>query len=320
MVRHYATLCNNMGTQNGEILRKMVIKRVCEWCGKEFAAKTVRTRFCSDKCRKTAYKHTKRVEFISNYDLKANGHGKDYNVAEHEVMTVQLASMYLFVNRATVYRYIASGILKAVHLPGKTLIRKSDIDAMFSSVEGLPERVQIPREKKPAEYTTVKETAERYSLSLAGVYKILKENKVPSCMHRNKTYYSLPHVTRLFAKREKESFPEITEWYTCEEIMRRYGMTQSAVYCMINASGIPSKRIKRISYYSKRHVDILKQNDVPQGPDYYTVEECMARYGYTRDQVYHYLRYYSIDRVRKGKFTLFLKSDFDRLFEKPEPG
>lgn len=218
-------------------------KRVCEWCGKEFAAKTVRTRFCSDRCSKTAYKHNKRLEFVSNFNLGAS-------------------------------------------------IRKKPDDG----------------------------TAERYSLSLAGVYKILQENKVPSCKLRGKTYYSLSHVTRLFTKREKESFPEITEWYTCEEIMRKYGMTQSNVYCMINASGIPSKRIKKTSYYSKRHVDLLKQNDVPQSSDYYTVEECMSRYGYTRDQVYHYLRYYSIDRVRKGKFTLFLKSDFDRLFEKLEPG
>ena len=45
-------------------------KRVCEWCGKEFAAKTVRTRFCSDRCSKTAYKHNKRLEFVSNFNLE----------------------------------------------------------------------------------------------------------------------------------------------------------------------------------------------------------------------------------------------------------
>ena len=299
----------------------MVIKRVCEWCGKEFAAKTVRTRFCSDRCSKTAYKHNKRLEFVSNFNLEASIRKKpDDGTADREIMTVKLASEYISIHVTTLYRYIRSGILKAIHLPGKTLVRKSDIEALFRALEEIPERSESPKEKKPAEYTTVKETAERYSLSLAGVYKILQENKVPSCKLRGKTYYSLSHVTRLFTKREKESFPEITEWYTCEEIMRKYGMTQSAVYCMINASGIPSKRIKKTSYYSKRHVDLLKQNDVPQSSDYYTVEECMSRYGYTRDQVYHYLRYYSIDRVRKGKFTLFLKSDFDRLFEKPEPG
>ena len=50
----------------------MVIRRVCEWCGKEFAAKTVRTRFCSDRCSKTAYKHNKRLEFVSNFNLEAS--------------------------------------------------------------------------------------------------------------------------------------------------------------------------------------------------------------------------------------------------------
>ena len=76
--------------------------------------------------------------------------------------------------------------------------------------------------------------------------------------------------------------------------MEKYRMTPSAVYCFINSNGIPSKRVKRTSYYSKKHVDILKQDTLPQSTDYYTVEECMAHYGYSRDQVYHYLRYYII--------------------------
>lgn len=305
----------------GEILLKMEIKRVCEYCGHEFVAKTVSTRFCSDFCSRKAYRRRKREEFVSSYILEDSIRKKSESAtAYQDIMTVTLASEYISVHVTTLYRYIRSGILKAIHLPGKTLVRKVDIDSLFSTLEELPERSGNPREKKPTEYTTVKETAERYSLSLAGAYKILQENKVPSCRLRGKTYYSLPHVERLFKKREKESFPEITEWYTCEEVMQKYGMTQSAVYCMVNSSGVPSKRIKKTSYYSKKHVDIIKQNDLPQSSDYYTVEECMARYAYTRDQVYHYLRYYNINRVRKGKYTLFLKSEFDSLFVKPEPG
>lgn len=163
----------------------MVIKRVCEWCGKEFAAKTVRTRFCSDRCSKTAYKHNKRLEFVSNFNLEASIRKKpDDGTADREIMTVKLASEYISIHVTTLYRYIRSGILKGILLPGKTFVRKSDIEALFSAIEEIPERSESPREKKPVEYTTVKETAERYSLSLAGVYKILQENKVPSCKLR----------------------------------------------------------------------------------------------------------------------------------------
>ena len=83
---------------------------MCEWCGKEFVAKTVKTRFCSDRCRKTAYKHNKRIEFISSYNLKVEGQHLDYDPADHEVMTVSLASRYMFVDPSTIYRYIAAGI------------------------------------------------------------------------------------------------------------------------------------------------------------------------------------------------------------------
>lgn len=179
----------------------MNLKRVCEWCGKEFVAKTVKTRLCSDGCRKTAYKHNKRIEFISSYNLKVEGQHRDYDPADHEVMTVSLASRYMFVDPSTINRCIGAGILKAVHLPGKTLIRKSDIDSMFTSMEEIPERSRTPPERRPTEYTTVKETAEKYSLSFAGAYKVLKENNVPSCVHRGRRrhfrrYLNGTHATR----------------------------------------------------------------------------------------------------------------------------
>ena len=36
-------------------------------------------------------------------------------------------------------------------------------------------------------------------------------------------------------------------------------MTLSAVYNFINENGIPSKRVKRLAYYSKHHVDVIKE-------------------------------------------------------------
>ena len=110
-------------------------KRVCEWCGK------------------TAYKHNKRLEFVSNFNLEASIRKKpDDGTADREIMTVKLASEYISIHITALYRYIRSGILKAIHLPGKTLVRKSDIEAPFSAMEEIPERSESPREKKPAEY------------------------------------------------------------------------------------------------------------------------------------------------------------------------
>lgn len=49
--------------------------------------------------------------------------------------------------------------------------------------------------------------------------------------------WSREHVDRYFAKRAPS--PEITEWYSVEEMQRKFGMTVSAVYCFISKEGIP---------------------------------------------------------------------------------
>ena len=304
-----------------KICKKMKIKRVCEFCGKEFTAQTVTKRFCSTQCTNRSYKLRKRQEFVATYILKEQQEKKDLMKSlTKEVMTVRLAAEYLSIHPVTIYRYIRSGIIRAMHLPGKTLIKRADIDHLFETLGDIPERTHEFKEAKKPELTTVKETAQRYSISFPGAYKLLKEHKIPCTTIRGKTYYSLAHVTRLFNKRERESHPEITEWYTSEEICRKYDMTLSAVYNFINENGIPSKRVKRLAYYSKHHVDVIKEkSDGPVSSDYYTVQECMSKYNFSRDQVYHHLKYHNVKRIHKGKYCMFLKRDFDRIFEIPEP-
>ncbi len=44
----------------------------------------------------------------------------------------------------------------------------------------------------------------------------------------------------------------------------------------------------------------------------------MEKYGLTRDQLHHYLKYHNITRVKKGKYTLILCSELDSLLGSPE--
>lgn len=44
----------------------------------------------------------------------------------------------------------------------------------------------------------------------------------------------------------------------------------------------------------------------------------MAKYNLTRDQLHHYLKYHSITREKKGKYTLILRSELDSLLGSPE--
>ena len=46
----------------------------------------------------------------------------------------------LGISRATIYRHMATGIIRALQLRGRTIIRKSDIEKMFDDAPGYKKR------------------------------------------------------------------------------------------------------------------------------------------------------------------------------------
>lgn len=127
--------------------------------------------------------------------------------------------------------------------------------------------------------------------------------------------WSREHVDCYFAK--KAPSPEITEWYSVEEMQRKFGMTVSAVYCFISKEGIPKMKIGRETLYSKTHVDIAKGLVKKEEPQYYTYAEAMAKYGMTHDQMHHYVKYHNIPRVKKGRYTYISRKELDDLLAPP---
>lgn len=293
----------------------MTYKKLCEWCGSNFTAKKVTTRFCSHRCASLAYKANLRLSNKEVVDRKLGierEQAKEFNTPE--IMTPNIAAEYLGVHRSTIYRYLENGILKCKQLPGKTIIRKSDLQELFEESNDYIKHSRTPPDELK-EFITMKEAAVILELSVAGTYKILKEKKVPATKSRGKHFYSLKHINRIAADRKAHSFPEITEWYTCQEIMRIYDMTEAAVSSMAYDYNIPRKKVGRIAHYSKLHIDAVKTRGGFDAETYYTVEECMKKYNFTRDVVYHYLRYYKVERVRCGKYVRFKRTDFDNIFK-----
>ena len=106
---------------------KVKIKKVCEWCGQEFIAWKVSTRFCSKQCNSHAYKDAirKRVLLQTEQDtmekadkISASKNGnKDY-------MSIAEAASLLGVTRMTVYNLIYSNALRAEKITSRlTFVR-----------------------------------------------------------------------------------------------------------------------------------------------------------------------------------------------------
>lgn len=110
------------------------INRICQYCGKEFEAKTTVTLFCGDNCAKRAYKARKRVERIETSQRQTratmNLHLEELNAKEF--LTVREVARLLNTSTRTTYRIIQKGNLKAVNLAKrKTLVKRSEIDKLF---------------------------------------------------------------------------------------------------------------------------------------------------------------------------------------------
>lgn len=293
------------------------IKRICAWCGKEFIAQKTTTACCSKQCANALYKKKKRDEAI-----KANNQFVEKKIDEKPIerikdkpfLTITETAIYLGVTRPTVYGYIKRGELKVTRLGFKYLLKKEDIDELFNN----PTEFHTPtKEKTPiTDFYTTAEVKEKYHVNESWIFLVAKKNNIPRTFNRGKTYWSKKHVDAYFAKKAPD--PDITEWYSTQEIQKKFGMTLSAIYTFVSKNAIPKKKEGIMVYYSKKHVDIAKGVAAPEEPQYYTVAEAMEKFNLTRDQLYHYAKYHNIPKVKKGKYTLISNPELDKLLEAPK--
>ena len=292
------------------------IKKKCRWCGAEFIARKTTTEYCSHRCSGLAYKERKRQEKLDSYQREYEyQQSGQKEIAKQEFLTPTQTATLLGVCHVTIYNYINRGVIKVWKLKRKTLIRRADVDSLFSVLD-----IQSTQVKNPSapitDFYTSKEIQEKYGVSNSGMYKIAEREGWPKTQSRGKTLWSRSHVDRYFANQQPKE--EINEWYTAADIQAAYGMTLSAIYTLVSKEGIPKKKHGNYVIYSKYHFDLAKGTTAPKAPEYYTYPEAMEKYGLTRDQLHHYLKYHNITRVKKGKYTLILCSELDSLLGSPE--
>lgn len=296
---------------------KIRIKKICEFCGKEFFAQKTTTRYCSKTCNSRAYKYQLRVQKIERTEMDAKEaiETKPINDIRHKTfLSVQEAGVLIGVTTRSVYNFIYAGALKATKLSSRmTLIRRSDVEAML---DNNPYTKRHKREPVPiTEFYTNDELREKFGVSLSWIFKVGKNGNIPKVMRRGKTLWSKKHFDAVFARQQSDE--SITEWYTAEEMRKKFSMTSSAVYSLVYTYKIPKKKNHNEVFYSKRHVDAAKGLAVPAEPEYYTSAEAMERYGLTRDQLYHYLKWHKIPKVQEGRYLKISKKELDALLAPP---
>ena len=305
------------------------LKKYCTHCGKEFTAYKQTTMFCSSACAKKYRIHqelTYRATKVTAQSVEQERSRVMYKWADKEVLTASAAAEYLGVSRKSIYRWAAQGILKPVTLPGEFLISKESIKKMFedgvsfrqarkSAEPALPEFQGTPVYQHNNEFSTITEASELYEVPLNVMQHWLRRSDLEFERFRNIRFYKREEVDALVKKRKRNSHPEITAWYSVDEIMTEFGLTRKQVYNFTGTQkSLPKKKENGITYYSKRHVDNLLRPKVDMH-DYYSPAEVVDKYGIDLRRLYKVAKRIGFDSYTSSGKIWYKKADVDAFFQ-----
>lgn len=293
------------------------IQKICFCCGSLFIARKTTTKYCSLKCASKSYKANKRKEYIGVQAVKAKNDLFELRlniIRMKEFLTISETAFLVGVTRKTVYKYITNGELKTMQLGSRSFIRLSDIYDKFNTIN-LNYYKPIQEDSSILEWYTISKIKEKYNVKESWIYKIIRDEQIPKATKRGKAFYSKKHVDSYFSK--KDASLDITTWYSVEELQEKFNMTTTAIYSFVYENKIPKKKDGRNVLYSKEHFDIAKGLKEPEEPKYYTTSEAMEKYNLTRDQLYHYVKYHKIPKVKEGRCIKISKVHLDELFDNP---
>ena len=110
------------------------IQRICEFCKNEFTARTTVTKYCQHRCASMAYKaRTRNTKIkISNKEITQAISIPIAKIQAKDFLSIDDACKLLGVSRWTVSRAIKEKRLKAVNLGKRIVIKRTEIDRLFS--------------------------------------------------------------------------------------------------------------------------------------------------------------------------------------------
>ncbi len=289
----------------------MDYKKRCQWCGEPFIAHKMTTIYCSKLCIDRAYKaRMKKKKEKEHEKLQENAVPKVESIGDKTFLNPVEAAKLLGIGKSTMYRYLDQGIIKVFRTPAKTFIRRADIETLFENPPLYEKRNNRKFNVDSGKYS-MNEIITKYNTTKRIVERYIKNFNITKIVEGRNVFYPKSEVDKYLA--ELTINLDFGNYYTNEDIMEKYNMTHAAVVAFARRHQIPKVTRSKVSYYSKAHVDYVKETGDKLDPDYYTYQDIEKKYGFTKDQVSYYIRTYRVERKRRGNFNLIRREDFDRI-------
>ena len=290
----------------------MEIQKRCKYCGRSFIAHKMTTIYCSPSCNNKDYKRAIREKQIAEFMEEEKKKTPKVDIlGGKEFLTPTEGASLLGLSRATFYRYMSNGTIKAVQLRGKTIIRRKDIERLFDNPPTYQSHSEKKQEKR--EYYTFRQIMEKFKCSKKAVMTRVEKYNIPKVYQGRNCFFDRALVDVHFAQLIAEI--DLHDYYTIPQLEEKYKMSHAAVLSFVTRNKIPRITQGRTVYYSRAHIDTIKGERESIDPNYYTYSEIMEKYHFTKDQVAYYIHNYEIDNHKQGRFTVINRKEFDRIIK-----
>ena len=306
--------------------------RRCACCGREFTAYSGVQKYCSVGCADEAKKERKKrhEDFLRAAEPVVG-------LRQQEYLTFSRAAILMGCSRQYVYKLVNQGKLKASRISSRmAIIRRADIESMLegnpynkvvfgnrpkptNSSRKLRKQEAETASNEPLTYISGEEVIANYKVKPSWLYTSAKRNQIPICRIGGRNYYSKSHVEECLGL--TADIASITAWPTTEQVFEEYGMSATAIHAYAYRHRIPTKREYGIVYYSRTHLDELRQTEVLADDRYCTVEEVAEKYRLSKANVHHITKVHGIAKRKVGVRNLLLRADVERaMAERAEKG
>ena len=308
---------------NPSASREFYISKVCAHCGKEFVAQRVTTMFCSTNCARK-YRSRQKLEDkrkrVTEETIRQNIAARDMNSPDSEYIRMTDAAAFLGVSKRTLMRYMEQGIIKSKKLPRVTLIEKKHLRELLASDVSYKVKtkvkIDIPKDESnpvfSGDYMTITEAATVYDVPLNVMQHYLRRSDLKFVRYRNTRFYKKDEVDGLVMKRIKDRHPEITEWYSVDDILSTFNITFSHLNSFLYRSSVPKRKDGGKTYYSKVHID-QEFNYLLEIDRYYTTEELAVKYGADKRKIAKLVQRHGLPKITRGSKIYIEKEPFDHF-------
>lgn len=176
------------------------ITRICEFCKKEFTAKTTKTRYCSHICNRRGYKElakqvkiatsNKQTELIKNTDLE--------KIRIQEFLNINQVSQLFGISRRTVYRMISRGELDIAKFGTRTVLRRCDLDAFFSLPTTFETEKSIQKFPGIENCYTITQIQQKVNISSGALYTLIQRQGIAKYSIGKYTYVAKNDIDIIF--------------------------------------------------------------------------------------------------------------------------